>query len=93
MLNSEGKRVDYFKFSNGTLTYHGKDRKNISRVYWNKKGNLIIKMKKSKKTNCINHISNSLKTVTKYTKKLQTRSGFATYVVKNTGTKINLAKY
>lgn len=93
LLNSEGKRVDYFKFSNGTLTYHGKDRKNISRVYWNKNGNLIIKMKKSKKTNCINHISNSLKTVTKYTKKLQTRSGFATYVVKTTGTKINLAKY
>ena len=92
LLNSEGKRVDYFKFSNGTLTYHGKDRKNISRVYWNKNGNLIIKMKKSKKTNCINHISNSL-TVTKYTKKLQTRSGFATYVVKTTGTKINLAKY
>lgn len=93
LYNSKGEMVDYFKFSNGKLIYHGWVINKVSSVYFNKKGNLIIKIKNSKTLKCINHNTMALKTITKYTKKIRTSSAFATYVVKTNGKKINLAKY
>ena len=93
LYNSKGKMVDYFKLSKGKLIYHGWVIKNVSSAYFNKKGNLIIKIKKTKTLKSINHNSMVLKTITKYTKKIRTSSGFATYVVKTNGNKVNLAKY
>ena len=93
LYNSKGKMVDYFKLSKGKLIYHGWVIKNVSSAYFNKKGNLIIKIKKTKTLKSINHNSMVLKTITKYTKKIRTSSGFAIYVVKTNGDKVNLAKY
>lgn len=93
LYNSKGKKVDYFKLSKGKLTYHGWVIKNVSSAYFNKKGNLIIKIKNTKTLKSINHNSMALKTITKYTKKIQTSSDFATYVVKTNGKKVKLAKY
>ena len=91
LYNSKGEMVDNFKLSKGKLIYHGWVIKNVSSAYFNKKGNLIIKIKKTKKIKSINHNSMVLKTITKYTKKIRTSSGFATYVVKTNGNKVNLA--
>ena len=93
LYNSKGEMVDNFKLSKGKLIYHGWVIKNVSSAYFNKKGNLIIKIKKTKTLKSINHNSMVLKTITKYTKKIRTSSGFATYVVKTNGNKVNLAKY
>ena len=93
LYNSKGEMVDYFKLSKGKLIYHGWVIKNVSSAYFNKKGNLIIKIKKTKTLKSINHNSMVLKTITKYTKKIRTSSGFAIYVVKTNGNKVNLAKY
>ena len=93
LYNSKGEKVDYFKLSNGKLIYHGWVIKNVSSAYFNKKGNLIIKIKNTKTLKSINHNSMALKTITKYTKKIQTSSDFATYVVKTNGKKVKLAKY
>ena len=93
LYNSKGEMVDNFKLSKGKLIYHGWVIKNVSSAYFNKKGNLIIKIKKTKTLKSINHNSMVLKTITKYTKKIRTSSGFATYVVKTNGNTINLAKY
>lgn len=93
LYNSKGEMVDYFKLSKGKLIYHGWVIKNVSCAYFNKKGNLIIKIKKTKTLKSINHNSMVLKTITKYTKKIRTSSDFATYVVKTNGNKVNLAKY
>ena len=93
LYNSKGEMVDNFKLSKGKLIYHGWVIKNVSSAYFNKKGNLIIKIKKTKTLKSINHNSMVLKTITKYTKKIRTSSGFAIYVVKTNGDKVNLAKY
>lgn len=93
LYNSKGKMVDYFKLSKGKLIYHGWVIKNVSRAEFNEIGNPIIKIKKTKTLKSINHNSMVLKTITKYTKKIRTSSGFAIYVVKTNGDKVNLAKY
>ena len=93
LYNSKGKKVDTVKLKNGKLTYHSLSMKNVSKVEFSKKGNLLVITKKNK-LYVINHNTMKKKLISTKVKKFTKKSkGIPTYVIKQSGKKLKVTKY
>ena len=90
LKNSKGKVVDKYKYSKGKVHYHGW-KFSVKQVWFNEKGNLIIRG--TKVTKVVNRNTMQLKTISKITKSVETENGFAKWLTKTNGKQVNLAKY
>ena len=94
LYNSKGKRVDRVKFKDGKVNYHGIVSKNIQKVAYNEKGNIMLNTKKGG-FYTINHntLEKKLRKKSGISHFNYTSRGLARYAVRNSGTRFSIKKY